>query len=429
MPLPTTAVVGALQERCSALPPAAAANGAEVQGAASPPTGPAADRATEEGGTAPPPAGPADGATKEQGTAPSPVAPADGTAEEQGSVLQPGAEERLPEPQPAAPGGGLAGEQSPLRPPAAVVGGTTAEQRSAPLPAASGAGVAAGQLATPLPVASCSATEEGEGESCAAGEQVDVGLRSHRSCLRAKAVEELKEGSAAEAIERVRARLLADDERIKAKEEYEVAQIAHVRDANDELAARTQEVQDTLHVEAEACKDLKTTEQRHREAINRTAARRVELQRAKEVLVILEMKAAKRAADEKAALEVSALQDMKRRKIEELEKVVADSQKAAEEMRQRELDARNAMRKLIKEEKQLVRLGKFSRRQRHKLLASGAILNSNTESKAVAADEGGVRDDTSQAEAPVRVKREVMQAFAPPRDEPVMVMVIEDDSQ
>jgi len=244
------------------------------------------------------------------------------------------------------------------------------------------------------------------------------------SALRAKVQQALERGSYAEAAEKLQAQLATDDQHIQKAEEGEVAAATKVEEANKELQVASGEVASATQAEAEAYKAVSGAEQRLREAAARTAARRNELQQWKDAFVILEMRVAKRKADEAEAANKS-------RKIEELQQVLDESRRAAEEIRQREQQAREAMKELIREQKklQLARLGRFTRQHRMKMLTRGSDSTGAAESAVLVADKGAPSTAASQADAPVYVKREVMQAFAPPRDVPTMTIVIDDDSQ
>eukprot|EP00408_Alexandrium_pacificum_P003938 CAMPEP_0171235320 /NCGR_PEP_ID=MMETSP0790-20130122/41884_1 /TAXON_ID=2925 /ORGANISM="Alexandrium catenella, Strain OF101" /LENGTH=457 /DNA_ID=CAMNT_0011701625 /DNA_START=14 /DNA_END=1388 /DNA_ORIENTATION=- len=266
---------------------------------------------------------------------------------------------------------------------------------------------------------------------------------SQRKALQARAAEELKQGSSEEAFARLRARLADDDVHIKEKEGCETVAIGRFEEVNREREAAALEASTAAQAELEACRALRATEKRQRDAAAKTAALKEELEKRRDVLVLLEMKHAKRRADEQ---EVAA----KRRKIEELEQVLAESKRAAEEIRQREQEARDAMKKLMKEERQLQlkRLGGFAQRCRQKMLTCGgecpdeaATATAASVSGAAAAgvdraaaapqagEMGVAAAGAEQESAPVRVKREIVQMPSPPEDQdvPVMTIVIEDD--
>lgn len=252
-------------------------------------------------------------------------------------------------------------------------------------------------------------------------EEGTASRRIPRKSLRARVLAEHGDVSPAEAMAQISSRLLSHD-RLVAEAKAQEAQAAAAAEAvAEEARAAAAEVQLAEQLEVEAFASLKLIKKRRHEASSATTQRRRELQERQDMLVLVELEfsRSRRGADASVAE-----QDAKRQRIEELERVVEDSRRQMEEFRQREREAKEAMKALVKEQKQLTRIGPFGRRTR----ASW--------SKAVTDVEAGAVEPAAPAEpeptALVVVKREIMQAF-PKRSEqipaPALVSIEIEDSQ
>ncbi|CAE8687470.1 unnamed protein product [Polarella glacialis] len=160
---------------------------------------------------------------------------------------------------------------------------------------------------------------------------------------------------------RANARTLEHDGLISEAKQQETAKQGSLEEAGRLVAALGGEVKEVENVELEALDRVKAVAKKRREAAKVTAQRRAELQ---DVLVLLEMEAARHAKVREGAASFESQQDAKRQKMDELQQVLDEAEKAKDEMKQRERDAREAMRKLVNEQKQLSRLGPFGLRQR-----------------------------------------------------------------
>ncbi|CAE8621565.1 unnamed protein product [Polarella glacialis] len=184
---------------------------------------------------------------------------------------------------------------------------------------------------------------------------------SRRQSLRARVLAELGVGDPAETMARASARTLEHDGLISEAKQQETAKQGSLEEAGRLVAALGGEVKEVENVELEALDRVKAVAKKRREAAKVTAQRRAELQ---DVLVLLEMEAARHAKVREGAASFESQQDAKRQKMDELQQVLDEAEKAKDEMKQRERDAREAMRKLVNEQKQLSRLGPFGLRQR-----------------------------------------------------------------
>lgn len=182
----------------------------------------------------------------------------------------------------------------------------------------------------------------------------------------------------------------------------------HAEQEKQAFEATSADVREAQRVEAEAVMRLKAVEQRRREAKEDTVAKKRRLDEVNATLIMLDLEASRAAAA--AASQTTVLQE-----IAELEMVAAEAQRVVEENQQREREARDKMKKLVKEQTKLSRFGPFGRRVR-------AVTQSKVIMDACA-------KDTSVIDK-VTIKREVLEAFgshrsrAPPE---LDVISIDDD--
>jgi len=242
--------------------------------------------------------------------------------------------------------------------------------------------------------------------AAASAEPKNEGRRGRRVNPKAKALAmlELVDGDVETAIGQAKSRLQHDEELVKQSSTDYVAAMAAVQNANEQLKALGLEVQTALEAESKTCDVLKEVQQRRQQANKTVDAKKAALQTFQEEMVIVEMKA--------------EVRDVKRQKLAELQKAVADFEKAGEEIKRQEREAREAMRQLIKENKQTYRLGAFGRRQRERNMSTcnATELLAGVEVPRVGlpnvGEPGGSATSQEGRNCPVPIKREAMQAFA-----------------
>jgi len=238
---------------------------------------------------------------------------------------------------------------------------------------------------------------------------------------RALAELELANGDVQKALEHVRMQLRADAVSIEEHAAQKVAATAAVEAASHMLRTLGVDVHAAMDVESQAGDRVKAAKKRVQETKQTVEEKKADLQSCQEVLVIVELKA--------------STQDANRQKLAELEKTVADCEKAQEEIRKQEREAKEAMRQFMKENKQMSKLGAFGRRHRDKMLAAphaGEVQESETvPTPAERADDGKETvqqpsADQSGSDGTVHIKQEVMQAFCRPRNpaplEPIVII-------
>ncbi|CAE8642254.1 unnamed protein product [Polarella glacialis] len=191
------------------------------------------------------------------------------------------------------------------------------------------------------------------------------------------------------------------------------------------VTALGEEVNEAESKEFETLNQVKALRARKQEAAKATAQRRAEVQELQDVFVLLEMEAARYSKQRENAASFESEQDAKRQKIDELQQVVTDAKKAQDELRQREREAREAMRKLLKEQKQLSHIGPFGRRQRDSQKAKVGAVPDSSNDAAPAVD----ANSAAPAVDLMPVKKEVMQAFGKARAPVTEVMLIEDSQE
>jgi len=254
-------------------------------------------------------------------------------------------------------------------------------------------------------------------DAAAAAQHKNEWRRGRRLNPKAKAlaVLQLVDGDVQKAIEHGQSQLQLDEQSIKQSSDEYVAAAAAVQKASQQLRALGFDVQTALEAESHAYDALKEVQQRRHQANKAVEAKKTALQACQEVLLIADMKTAQAKA-----------QDAKRQKLDELQKAVADCERAGEEIRKQEREAREAMRQLIKENKRTSRLGAFGRRQREKMSTCNAMeLSAEVEGPKAGHPNAGPSDQEVGTH-PVHIKREVMQAFPRPREsfpeEPVIIL-------
>jgi hypothetical protein len=203
--------------------------------------------------------------------------------------------------------------------------------------------------------------------------------------------------------------LLSDAEATIGELKSRLVDIArHAEQEKQAFEATSADVREAQRIEAEAVMRLKAVEQRRREAKEDTVAKKRRLDEVNATLIMLDLEASRVAAA--ATSQTTVLQE-----IAELERVAAEAQRVVEENQQREREARDKMKKLVKEQTKLSRFGPFGRRMR-----------SATQAKAIKdafAEASSVTDK-------VTIKREVLEAFGSHRSRApieLAMITIDDD--
>lgn len=265
------------------------------------------------------------------------------------------------------------------------------------------------------------------------------GRKAPRRNLRARVLADLGDASPAEAMAKISAKLLAHDELVAAAKAQEAASAVAVEEVLMEAKAAAAEIQAAEDQEAACLAKMKAIEARRKEAAKLTARNRISLQQRQDMFVLIEMEAS-RAPVHDTAESFESLQEHKKQRIEELERVMADSRRQVDELKQKEREAKAAMKQLLKEQQQLTCLGPFGRRTRAAFAKQSAAITASTSSSS-GADASTAADAAAAAAAPIAdqaapllmpVKRELgaLQAFSSRplfSAEPVVILL--EDSQ
>lgn len=242
---------------------------------------------------------------------------------------------------------------------------------------------------------------------------------SRRQSLRARMLSDLCSGDPVEAMAKASARLLEHDGIIRDCKQKEVSAQEALDCEAAEVKCLSDQVVATESIETEALERVKALQKQLAESKKVIAKRKLELQSQQDYMVLLEMEAARHTKLKESAASMESENDLKRQRIDELQRAVEDAKKAQTEFKEREREAKDAMRKLLKEQQQLERLGPFGRRQRASLQAKSSKVAASSEEAA-----------TPVVDLLVPVKREVTQAFGKPRihnpDAEPEVFIIED---
>lgn len=223
-------------------------------------------------------------------------------------------------------------------------------------------------------------------------------VSSRRQSLRARLLTDLCSGDPVEAMAKANARLLEHDGIIQDCKQKEVSAQEGLDSAAAEVKCFSDQVIAAESIETEALEQVKALQKKLSESKKVIAKRKLEFQTQQDYMVLLEMEVVRHNKFRESAASMDNENDLKRQRIDELQRAVEDAKKAQTEFKEREREAKDAMRKLLKEQQQLSRLGPFGRRQRASLQAKG--------SQEVVAP---------VVDLLVPVKREVTQAFGKPR--------------
>eukprot|EP00933_Yihiella_yeosuensis_P084221 TRINITY_DN9863_c1_g1_i1.p1 TRINITY_DN9863_c1_g1~~TRINITY_DN9863_c1_g1_i1.p1 ORF type:complete len:362 (+),score=139.18 TRINITY_DN9863_c1_g1_i1:61-1086(+) len=246
--------------------------------------------------------------------------------------------------------------------------------------------------------------------------------------LGARVLAELGNGDIDEAIARANARLQEEDRAVEeAKQKVVEAEEASAQ-ANEVVLQIGEEVKLAVENEFAAASQLKEIAKRQKEAAKITSQRKAKLDKHHNFIALLELEVHREAKKREQAASFESEQDAKRQKMDELQRLVEETKKAQEELRQKEREAKEAMRLLVKEQ----RLGPFGRRQRRALQVKAAASAQEGASDAQASDAPQVGEAAAPAastEGAVPVKREVLSAFRAARkvtEEQIAPILIED---
>eukprot|EP00434_Breviolum_minutum_P028150 symbB.v1.2.024905.t1/scaffold2390.1/size80330/4 len=209
-------------------------------------------------------------------------------------------------------------------------------------------------------------------------------VAARRRPLHRRILAELAKSSVEDVRQRLEAELLEHDQRIAAAKAVEDEKQKLVDEAAAEVASLSISVEEATQVEVKAIQQVKDIRQKKKEASKNSALKRKELQSYEDMLVLLgfEKEKFRKLKEEEESLKGE--ESAKRQKIEELLRIVEESKKAQEELKNREKEARQQMRNLEKEQRKLARLGPFSRRQ----AASAKAVESKTLTAAENSNEG-----------------------------------------
>lgn len=236
--------------------------------------------------------------------------------------------------------------------------------------------------------------------------------------------------AAPQAIDDAKASLTKYDGLIEEAKMQEATAQQVVDEANQAVLACGEEVKEMCRVEAECVEQMAGFQKRKREAAKYTSQKKAELQSQQDLLVLLEMEQARVVREREKQASQESEQVAKRQKIDELLRVLEDTKKAHDEMKERERQARAEMRQLVKDTKAgaNTKLGAFGRRQRASQKAKAASPQKGKTGEADPADVGNPGAADASAVEAVKVKKEVLQAFGAPRSRelPKDAILIED---
>jgi hypothetical protein len=262
---------------------------------------------------------------------------------------------------------------------------------------------------------------------------VSIDCQTKKGSRRARALA-LGDGDAVVALEKARELLRAAGKVIDERKSglVEVAAIAETTKRDFEAASA--EVREAQQGESEVARRLMELNRRRREAEQQTLAKKKKLDETNAMLLILDMEVARGAAN-------AASQQLATDELARLERVANEAQQVIEEHQQREREARERMKKLLKEQNRIRHLGPFGRRT-SAATGTKAIMDTTAVDAKSSTSEGvpwssatsSTRQATSGAcvdASVVKVKREVLEAFgshrARVREETTPVVISIDD--